>query len=296
MTAQNCTICNKAITRTKKAVSCCVCSKLIHADCGEIDDSLLIKIVNGAIEWKCKVCRSKSTRRSIVNTGSKPSKQTKPSNCNSTPIFSESSSKDKSSQHTDIPPSLAELNNNITSLHRGFDAACKAIEDMRSEMASLQSISSTLTEHSTRLTNNEDKIVSLEYEVKTLTRRLDELEINTNPPTIQINGIPDNVQLPISDIVSRIGGFIGMQLKSEVLATAKRLHMTKKVPDLGEKSDGVASGSNSHPANGPNAIPIIVGFINVTFFRRIVEKGQSALPTSVYMMKVLSLKFLFLNI
>lgn len=270
MTAQSCIICFKAITRSKKAVSCCVCSKLTHAECGEIDDALLNRIVNGAIEWKCKVCRNKSTRRSIVNTGSSTLKQHKSSNSNPTLQLNRSSSV-ISSQSTDMQPTLAELNKNISSLHRGFDVACKAIDDMRQEMANLQSISSTLTEHSTRITKNEDKIASLEYDVKTLTRRLDELETSSKPPSIQINGIPDNVQLPVSDIVNRIGNFIGVQLAPEVLTTAKRLNMSRKVPDLGLRSDVAGNGSSGGSVMGVNAIPIIVRFVNETHRRDFLQ-------------------------
>lgn len=297
MVVNACVACKKTITRTKKAVTCCVCSKLTHAECGQIDETIISAIIKGSIEWKCPDCRRKSTRRSIVNIGndadavkinnSKADRNTK-ADSNSKAV--RNSKADRNPQSSKEPDSIAntrvndiipnsamtELNDKITALHQGFTVASNAIEEMGAQMSTLQSISSKLVEHSSRITHNEDKIRILKREMKNLTRRMDELEYSSATPLLQINGIPFDSNENLPEIVVNIGKFIGVAIKAGILKTSRRLHIRKNklVTDTNiQQSNSMGESPSVTSINkvGLGMQPIVIGFNNDTLQRNFIS-------------------------
>lgn len=283
MVAQLCIICNKAVTRTKKGVTCCVCSKLSHTDCGSIDELTVSAIANGSIEWKCVECRKKSTRRSIVNIGD--SKLARKSASSAERPFNQKVASSTDSNNTKFGASMNDLLEKISALHRGFDVASSAIEDMRSQMSSIQQISSTLSEHTTLISINQDKIANLEHEVKALNRRLDELEYNTKTPLLQINGIPSVVNEHLQDIIIRIGEAVGVHISLNNLLSVDRLQR-RKSSMVATSSDGASdettSIATSSSTNETSTIPVVVGFRPATLIREFIvaARRKGSLTTS----------------
>lgn len=119
----SCTVCNKKVTRTSKAVSCCVCSKFTHVDCGKIDNALLNQVINGSVEFKCHPCRRKSTRRSTINFGNETD------GSNTTKAKSTLKAKDKGTgaNNDSSVISMEEFGKRLAMLNDGFNVATDAI-------------------------------------------------------------------------------------------------------------------------------------------------------------------------
>lgn len=152
MAGTTCFVCKKNVTRTKKAVTCCVCSKLFHVSCSDIDELQLDGIAKGTVEWKCTNCRTKSTRRSIITGGNTVIMKSTPASFKTTMTTKPSTSTESQDSSTSaIEATLSELNNKIKTLQQGFSVASTAIDDIKGHLTSLNNLSSKVKENSKTL-------------------------------------------------------------------------------------------------------------------------------------------------
>lgn len=313
MVAGSCIVCGKSVSRTKKAISCCVCSKLTHSECGGIDDTTINAIINGTIEWKCLSCRNKSTRRSSVTTGSvsnltssaSANQKASKSLSRQEPLGNVNSSRMKGHSSPPADQMLVELNQKISLLSNGFNVASDAIQEMREQMTSIQSITATLTDHASRITNNTDRIALLEQTIKKLNRRMDEVERNVMPQFLQVNGIPHRDNENLVDTIVNIGKVIGVHIEPASIRKAERLHNRKYSAangnSIGHPATNTEISTQRNDTQSPSSVemhhqpaselrpymkspPILVGFHNETFqrsflaaFRRKGEIGTDSI-------------------
>lgn len=195
-----CKRCNKPISRTKKGVNCSQCKSAYHVGCGQISDVLFKEIEAGA-DWRCVSCKASSKRQSLVNLGVSHSAFSSVNDLTSfvSPLLTSSGNQISSKWDA----TMKKFSENIKSLNDNQQSFIASINDMNDQLLALQTIGTTVEQHSNEIKGLKSENEMLKTSIKLITTRLDNFEQKEYQCKIQIAD-NENLQETVINIIKKL--------------------------------------------------------------------------------------------
>lgn len=207
-----CNICSKATSGKKAKIQCKDCQLLFHGSCVNLPDNDINFYQQEGEVWRCDPCAK--SRRKSMRVESELSKS-EPDVSDVVKLLQEMREENK----LNITHLELEIGKSVEFNHEKIEELSAIIKIQSESLKNFEIMYKTINEEN----------VKLKRTVSSLEQRIDDLEQYSRGNCLEINGIPEEKNENILDIVTKLGTSLGMTINEDMVDTCHRLG--QKTPD-----------------------------------------------------------------